>query len=219
MEAANLELIQYLRLNYPSSEISDYVKALYQSVFGPSHLQLDEDGALAFLEKEKESLSSLREDPFVEALGPRFSRVYLSKVIASDMSPLTFVRLFLLSNKAPKGSQGDFLIALQDLGSAIKPCDLPFSKSDYLEFLDTFQKEGYPALHHSEMYRKLYEPHYLLLSHDLALLLPYFVGIDRALLNHEDVGVYLRGLDYKYASSIFEIWLDIYPEIKRPSLV
>jgi hypothetical protein len=124
MEAANLELIQYLRLNYPSSEISDYVKALYQSVFGPSHLQLDETGALAFLEKEKESLSSLREDPFVEALGPRFSRVYLSKVIASDMSPLTFVRLFLLSNKAPKGSQGDFLIALQDLGSAIKPCDL-----------------------------------------------------------------------------------------------
>lgn len=215
----NLELIKYLRLNYPSSEIEDYVKSFYQAIFGPSHLNMTETEALSFLEEEKDLLSNLREDPFVEPIGPRFSRVYLAKVIASNMSPMTFVRLFLLSNKAPKGSRGDFLIALQDLGAAIKPCALPFNKQDYQEFLDKYEEAGYPALHHSDTYHKLYEPHYLLLAHNLAVLLPYFVEIDNLVLNHEDVASYIKTLPYQIASPIFDLWHDVYPEMKRPALV
>jgi hypothetical protein len=195
------------------------VKSFYQATFGPSHLNMNEAEALSFLEEEKDLLSSLREDPFVEAIGSRFSRVYLAKVIASNMSPTTFVRLFLLSNKAPKGSQGDFLIALQDLGAAIKPCKLPFSKQDYEEFMAKYEEEGYPALHHSDTYHKLYEPHYLLLAHNLAVLLPYFVEIDNLVLNHEDVDSYIKALPYQVASQIFDLWRDIYPEMKRPALV
>jgi hypothetical protein len=219
MQPENLELLKYLRLNYPSSEISDYVKSFYQATFGPSHLNLNEAEALSFLEEEKDLLSNLREDPLVEAIGPRFSRVYLAKVISSNMSPTTFVRLFILSNKAPKGSRGDFLIALQDLGAAIQPCQLPFSKEDYEEFMDKYQKAGYPSLHHSEIYHKLYEPHYLLLAHNLAALLPYFIEIDTLTLNHEDVASYIKTLPYQIASQIFDLWRDVYPELKRPALV
>jgi hypothetical protein len=125
----------------------------------------------------------------------------LAKVIASNMSPTTFrPSLFILSNKAPKGSRGDFLDRPAGFrrGDSALPASLQQRRLPRVH--GQVSEAGYPSLHHSEIYHKLYEPHYLLLAHNLAALLPYFIEIDTLTLNHEDVASYIKTLPYQIAS-------------------
>jgi len=217
MNPENLSLIKYLRSAYPGAEIEDYFKSLYQSVFGPDGAEMNEAGALKFLEDEKAGLSPRHEDPFIEPLGKRFSRVYLSKAVATNLSPRTFVRLHLLSTKAPKGDQNEFLSSLFDLEKAIPECGLPFGPEEFSAFFASYEKGGFGPLRHGDFYKRAYNPHYLLLSRPLAELIPYYIQIDENLLLKADVALYLKSLPYSISSQIFDNWLFVYPETKRPA--
>ena len=38
--------------------------------------------------------------------------------------------------------------------------ELPFSKPELVQYLSEYARKGYPAVHHSQIYAKLYHPHY-----------------------------------------------------------
>lgn len=217
MNPEHLALIRYLRSAYPGAEIDDYVKSLYEATFGSDALEADEISAMKFLESEKAELSPKHEDPLIEHLGNRFSRIYLSKAVATSLGPKTLVRLYLLSRKAPKGDEKEFVSFLNDLEKAIHQCDLPFTKEKCKAYCTSYREGGLKPLRHSDFYKKAYNPHYLMLSRSYAELVPYFIKIDETLLANGDVGALLKSLPYSISSQIFDNWLFVYPEIKRPT--
>ena len=182
------DILLSLYKKYPSSEIQDYYKAVYQSVCGCGHLVGDSSAAADYISRE--SSSATVDD--IESLG-KYSRVYLGQ-IKDGLSPLTLAKLFSLSAVAEKADTSvdmdEKLCVLMDM---IRCGGIGL---DYIEsgsYVSSMRESGYPACHHSEKYRELYSPAYRLLKTEYAFFIPAFRLIDRLMAEKDRVIVAVDG--------------------------
>ena len=95
MELASLFSSQLAR--YPACEMSDLLKALYQSTMGCGHFTPEEAQAAERLESELFALAPAPEGAqAVEPLGA-YSLVHLAPAVRDGLAPRTLLRLFLAS--------------------------------------------------------------------------------------------------------------------------
>ena len=147
MKSVNRDLFVYIERMYSRSHVSDVVKTLYQAYVGPSHYRESEEGIILSLEKEKKDIKPLREDLFVEKIGPMYARVHLSQIIIKGFSMYTYVRLFLLSKeKASKGNKKLFIEALKDFREFILEGNTHIQLAEWDMYINDYESCDYHSL-------------------------------------------------------------------------
>ena len=193
---------------YPKLELQDIFKALYQSAFGCEHLIADPSAAADYIRAEA-AQSEDNADELVEPLGGDYCRVYLG-VLQDGLSAETFARLFALSarhEECGREKLGAMLSVLQTMADA---GGLPFSARETAEAVEMWRKDGFPPLHHSEVFRKDYAPAYRVLRRDFARALPLFARIDRLMAERERVIVAIDGGSASGKTTLGELLQGVY---------
>ena len=164
---------------YPKMEIQDMLKYIFQSSFGCEHMVSSQNFATDYIKKEYASLTKC-DCPLVDPLDGEYSRVYLS-YLDKGLSAETLGRIFYLSaKKEPQGKENleNKLIVLNEL---VRAGALPFSPSNAEKIINEWASMGYPAIHHSDAFRKEYHPAYRVISNKYIWILPLFAKIDSSL--------------------------------------
>lgn len=170
------EIILQHNVNYPSWQMSDAVKLIYQNEFGCGHFISDLSASLRRLEEEIGGLpAATPKEPLFEDLGNGFSRLYLNpgrELLSVEM----INQLFALSAEKAVGSQTDFLTKLELLKELCVRGGLPFSEEEATGYLNNYARQGYPPVGHSVEYKEAYYPSYRVV---LSIFAHYFPLLHR----------------------------------------
>lgn len=173
MELASLFAAQLAR--YPAAQLTDLLKALYQSVMGCGHFAPEEARARAALLEELHALApSAADAPLLEELGG-YSRAHLAPCRRAGVQPETLLRLFLLSAQAETPERRAALAAAAAQAPALT---LPFDTEEVRRQTQAYLAAGCPPLHHSDAFRAAYAPAYRVVRTQYARLLPLLARVD-----------------------------------------
>jgi len=169
-------VVKYLE-RYPLAEVQDIYKALYQAFHGPAHAVSDENISRHYFETEWESLDTratitlpLIEPAFIEGITPPLYLVHLlpAKALRLDKNKI-FDEFVSTSVKFPARYPPDgpelhqlFIHAWGIVGERISSAKLPFKSEEYFIFTDSMSQMSWTPVHHSDRFRKAYDPHYRL---------------------------------------------------------
>jgi len=156
----NLLIAHYEK--YPKLQIQDILKYIYQSSFGCEHMVSSLESATSYIRSESEKCISESTD-IAEALDGNYSRVHLS-CIKKGVNIDELGELFFLSAK----KEVNGLVNLEEkLGVAkalVTEGALPFSAAEFDTVIEKWKAEGYPPLHHSDVFRENYHPSYRVIA-------------------------------------------------------
>ena len=148
---------QYLirhKNKYPKSEIKDYLKQIYQSEFAGGHMIKDKQSSFIYLTEEYTN-TNYSNKLLYEYISNNIIRINIKPAIDIYNSE-TINDLFYESSKIIHNSN-----TIMDKCSALTT--IFNTNNEIIEF-----SKNPKAIHHSEIYRKSYEPHYRVV--DTALL-------------------------------------------------
>lgn len=156
-----ITLLQKHLTHYPKMQIQDVAKLCFQSEFGGGHMILNEAKSFARLQQEYASLDPrlLPAYPLYESIGNGLCRIYLS-AISQGLQPDILHEMFVQSARSRRGTIEGLKQKLDQFLCACQQDVLPFQESDVRHFLQQWELQGYPAIHHSESYRQAYHPAY-----------------------------------------------------------
>ena len=179
-------------MRYPQAEVQDYMKYLFQSVFGCEHLISDASAAADYIRREAAGARPHTGETIEQLDGP-YCRVHLD-ILKDGLSPETFAALFALSGEHHE----DGIFALEEkltvLLSMADAGELPLDAQTLREGIARWQGMGFPAVHHSQAFRDAYAPAYRLMKTDYARYLPLFCAIDRRLAEDSRLTVVIDGM-------------------------
>lgn len=156
-------LIQHLEF-YPLMQAEDIYKLAYQFSFGPAHFFFKSGEAERMIFEEAKGLVS--EDNTIEIVevGNGYYRyplidnpIYLNMVCES----------FIKTVKLGQSNNVDFPKLLNDISTYLKDLKIDFDYNDFIELINKMKGIDYPAISHSDKYRKAYQPHYRLIKEGL----------------------------------------------------
>lgn len=151
----------YFALHYPKSEIEDYLKMIHQSEY-----HLDETittDSYAFLVEEYEQVKPNNKYLY-EYISEDVVRVNLGNYKASEFSLHYLFDSFKETINSNQGSKENIDQKLELLLELIKTKEIDLDYNDALEKIEAYKKAGYPAIHHSEAFKKAYNPHYRIIQ-------------------------------------------------------
>lgn len=189
-------------------QITDIFKYLYQSSFGCGHMVASEDGAIEYVVSEYAAMKK-SEMPLTESLDGAYSRVALSW-LDRGLSAQTLGRLFYLSAKKEPNGKSAFFSKLEIARDLVKEGKLPFSLDEFEKKLSEWSERGYPAVHHSEEFRKEYSPAYRVISNEYVKFLPFFARIDKALKDSGSLTVAIEGGSASGKTTLAKLLSEIY---------
>lgn len=143
---------------YPFMEPTDGVKLIYQNEFGGGHLIRSEETCLAYLRREYAAVPKDPAAPSYEDIGNGIVRVNLAALQEEDLERLG--KTFIRSAAAHTGEMGSFLQKLEVLRKLTGQGVFSFGSEELEDYLARYAQAGYPAVSHSETYRKHYSPAY-----------------------------------------------------------
>ena len=159
---------------YPISKETDYLKMIYQSVFGVGHLIKDLDKAKNYLLFEMENLTYEKFESLYEYISDDFVRINLRpyKFLNLDIDELLNGMIDCANSNT--GTYQDALCKIDILRDLVKTKVINININYIDEILKQYPNE-LPLFHHSEEYRQAYSPHYRVvkasfISDDLRLL-------------------------------------------------
>ena len=157
---------------YPYLQPEDIFKFLYQSTFGCEHMLSSLPQAIEWIRQE-----DMGERIDAEWLDGGYARVHLG-CLNQGLSPKTLGTLFYLSAQKQKGEIHHLQQRLEVARELAGEGKLPFSEDVFNEALTRWEREGHPAVHHSEAFRAAYQPHYRVIAAEYIPFLPLFMAID-----------------------------------------
>ncbi len=158
-------VVQWHASHYPGMEVEDVYKLLHQSVAGPAHAIEDPDMARQWLDREWNGLGvPFENEEMFESLSgdERLVRVNLRPWRAAGRAPEAVLQAFVRTAAMLPPDTARIRIELD----AISACGdrvaagLGVSASAVQSFFSQRQRDGYPAIHHSESYARAYRPAY-----------------------------------------------------------
>ena len=163
---------------YPELQLQDIFKYIHQSSFGCEHMVPSLDAVTQYLQKEYEKAEFSAE--LYDKLDGEYTRVHFS-VLKQGLSVDTFAKLFYLSAEKKtdgKAALGQKLETVRDL---ISDGTLPFAPVDFEKELAEWEKNGFSAVHHSDVFRRTYKPSYRVIADEFVFFMPLFVKLDEKL--------------------------------------
>lgn len=167
---------------YPHLQMQDIFKFIHQSAFGCEHLVASSDAATEYIRAEYESARFPEDAPLVEALDGAYSRVHLT-YLSQGLSAQTLGRLFSQSATSETNGINDAENKLRIAKELAHQGKLPFSPEVFEEAARKWKESGYPAVHHSDVFRNEYKPVYRVISNRFVPFLPLFAKMDQMLEN------------------------------------
>ncbi|MBR3589042.1 MAG: hypothetical protein IKL16_05720 [Clostridia bacterium] len=147
---------------YPKLQIQDVFKFLHQSALGCEHIVSSLEKATENI-KEEYGRGIAKNKIFVEKLDGDYSRVHLSCMDYGVSAEALGEMLFLSAKKGVDGKtklKQKLKIAEEMITEGL----LPFDIDEFRCAAQIWEKEGFPAIHHSEVFRRAYKPAYRVVS-------------------------------------------------------
>ncbi len=196
-------IAEFHRARYPLMQPQDFGKLAFQSAMGPEHMITDEQAAADALFQEWQTVSVSEPPCGPEPLGNGLCRFHLAKSSCSPDAAAVLAKLFVQTAGNHTGGRADLQARLAVLER------LPVEGMQ--TWLAGYRRMDCPAVHHSELFRSAYHPHYRILSTRLAdcfAALLYLCQTARAGL---PVTVSLRGFNGREAEEIFSLLRGLLP--------
>lgn len=191
---------------YPGLQTEDIFKYLYHSAFGCDHLVSDEQSALQYILGEYATAGDAPD--LIEPLDGSYSRVHLG-VLKNGLCPETLARIFVLSAKREADGTAHLVHKLAVAQEMLQDGTLSMDDKHFSEQLDAWRAAGFPALHHSDAFRKAYHPAYRVIANQYVAILPLLTEIDKRLKSGSTV-VAIEGGSASGKTTLADILLQIY---------
>ncbi len=155
-------ILEELQL-HPRAQLVDIYKFFFQGVFGPGHIISDQKSALKYLQNEFQSSTEF-DSVLWQQVGYkiRYYRISLKLVKEGTIPEEKYFNAFIHSadtSKIPSikewWKEWNFILSVIDEMKLVIP-----NYEDDKSGLDKMLSEGKVLVHHSDIYRKLYHPHY-----------------------------------------------------------
>ena len=163
---------------YPELQLQDIFKYIHQSSFGCEHMVPSLDAVTQYLQKEYEKAEFSAE--LYDNLDGEYTRVHFP-VLKQGLSVDTFAKLFYLSAKKESDSKAALRQKLETVRDLISDGTLPFSQVDFEKELAEWEKNGFSAVHHSDVFRRTYKPSYRVIADEFVFFMPLFMKLDEKL--------------------------------------
>ena len=131
-------------------------------------------------------------------------------ILQDGLSAETFARLFALSARHEECGREKLEAMLTALQTMADAGELPFSAQETAEAVERWRRDGFPPLHHSEIFRQNYAPAYRVLRRDFARALPLFARIDRLTAERSRVLVAIEGGSASGKTTLGELLQNVY---------
>lgn len=163
---------------HPKSSLADIYKNFFQDAFGPGHMIPDSAQAMNYLLRELDIAGDYDGVDF-QPLGykNRYYRVNLSLVRDSILSTDLLFNAFVKSaNTASPPPMDEWIRTWNHILGIIEEMDLeiPDFEEDK-KMLDIQLQNGDPVVHHSEVFKKEYSPHYRIVSKEMYRQIKYSI--------------------------------------------
>lgn len=147
---------------YPRMQVQDLYKLLHQSAMGSEHALGDAGIARSLLDREAANLGYGPHDPLVDPISPdgRIVRIHLRPYIHAGRDLVKLLAAFIKTANEWRGLPECLKQYCTDAAMVVKDGLFPFSGADVLALWAEQEEQGYPAVHHSEIYEHLYRPAY-----------------------------------------------------------
>ena len=161
---------------YPLLQPQDVLKFLHQSTFGCGHLIASPTAAAEYIRQEMAECAD--SSVTIEDLDGDFCRVHLSYMKKLDVSADTLANLLAFSAQDPCGDKESIETRLNVALSMAKNGEFPFSFASLNQEVIPWRSAGFPARHHSEVFRNAYAPAYRVIKKEYAQWLPLLAKIE-----------------------------------------
>jgi len=145
---------------YPHMQPQDAVKLVYQHTFGPGHMIRDAKKAALMLQQEMASLIPGKKEPLYESIGNGLCRLNLRPCMEKGIGSEFILRLFLEAAQSTTATKKEFRQNLRVLQKLAEQDETPFDPVELDMYMILYEEKGYPAVHHSDLYRAQYAPAY-----------------------------------------------------------
>ena len=155
--------------NHPNQTLQDVYKSCYQDEYGPGHLISNESSAINSLYQE---INSIEKDytpkTLIEKTGIYGNYLRVDLTLIRDGIVPFFVLFKALTISATIGGQKtdkNWDKIWSEIAQAIIDSDLRFENfEEDLEKLEKISKSYDKVVHHSDIYEKIYHPHYRIIE-------------------------------------------------------
>lgn len=146
----------------PAMQVQDLYKLLHLAALGSDHAIHDEKMARGWLDRELDEMGAGPDDPLLDPLSPdgQILRVHLRPYLQEGKDIAALLRAFILTANDWRGSTeklkeyGATTCRMADSGL------LPFLGEEIRSFFAAMEAQGFPAVHHSDVYEQHYHPAY-----------------------------------------------------------
>ena len=160
---ALLRLIRSEYALFPKAYLQDYYKILYQACHGAEHAVNSLDGVARSLISEWNLLIPSFETPFINdiSLDRPLVRLNLARCKADRIPIEKIAQAFFRGAKIIKPlKKTEFATYVELLRDCLRESVQSIDPGESDRFFDEIAIRDYPVVHHSEIYRTLYNPHY-----------------------------------------------------------
>jgi len=155
-------VVSYHLGRYPSMEIQDLYKLVFQAAMGSEHAVPNRQMAQQWLDRELSTLAAVSEEPFSEPLSPEggLVRVHLRAFVERGGDTAKLLDAFVATADRFHGSEERLEEYWSYLEAMAEAGEVPFSQTQLRGLFAEMRIQGFPAVHHSNTYRDHYQPAY-----------------------------------------------------------
>lgn len=152
---------------FPQAELVDIYKLFHQDYFGPGHFFADKEDIINYLSAELDMMASSDNKPEnqdIDCLNG-FIRVDIRWVQHGDITLNDLAEMFWKSSRVKLNQPIAWDVHWQRISEIISK-EYPDINLDNAEQISNYARQE-KALHHSAIFRQLYQPHYRIISKEL----------------------------------------------------
>ena len=148
---------------YPEAELQDILKMLYQNEFGPKHLAENEIECFKSLSTEINNINYDENEELFEDIGEGALRLNLKAIpVGTDLNYIN--KIIVNSTNNFCGTNEKLVVKFGLLVVMAQNNEIPFDIEKVRNETNTFAKNGFKPISHSEIYKERYSPSYRVIS-------------------------------------------------------
>ncbi len=146
---------------YPALQIQDLYKLLHQAALGSEHAVSSREAVERWMARELAEMGEGVGEPLIDSIShnDEIVRIHLRPYVAAGHDPMLLLDAFI---RTANEHHGDTQFLAQYWQDAAATDHFPASDMD--EFFQGLKDKGFPAVHHSTEYERLYRPAYRVVS-------------------------------------------------------
>ena len=161
-ERAFIHLIDSHLKKYPQMQAVDMYKLAYQGANGVTHFIANRQAAMEYLARELAATQPSDATPLIEPVSPDGELVRLNLApytkAGGGVEPLFQAMIKTADEVQPSNERLEKYLRYLLIG--IKEGEISFDRQEMESFVEQMRAAGYPAVHHSGEYMRLYQPAY-----------------------------------------------------------